>query len=404
MSIPKEQIRQIITENNFTNVADVYAYLREGFKDILQELMEAELDATLGYEKYQKGKTGSSNKRNGHSTKTLKSQYGEFPIEIPRDRNGEFEPKLIPKYQRDISGIEEKVISLYARGLSTRDIHDQLQDLYGIEMSAEMVSKITDKILPEIKEWQSRPLEAIYPFVFMDCIHYKVREDGRILSKAAYIILGVTTDGYKDILSITVGANESAKFWLGMLNDLKNRGVKDVLFFCVDGLAGFKEAIQAVFPEAQIQRCIIHMLRNSFKYVNYNDLKKFSADFKYVYNAPNEAVAKEELERMKEVWGKKYPYAIHNWETNWEDVSSFFQFSEEIRRIMYTTNIIEGLNRQYRKVTKAKSVFPSDTSLEKMLYLASNNITKKWTQRYRNWDQVLSQLILLYEERLTCYL
>ena len=404
MSIPKEQIRQIITENNFTNVADVYAYLREGFKDILQELMEAELDATLGYEKYQKGKTGSSNKRNGHSTKTLKSQYGEFPIEIPRDRNGEFEPKLIPKYQRDISGIEEKVISLYARGLSTRDIHDQLQDLYGIEVSAEMVSKITDKILPEIKEWQSRPLEAIYPFVFMDCIHYKVREDGRILSKAAYIILGVTTDGYKDILSITVGANESAKFWLGMLNDLKNRGVKDVLFFCVDGLAGFKEAIQAVFPEAQIQRCIIHMLRNSFKYVNYNDLKKFSADFKYVYNAPNEAVAKEELERMKEVWGKKYPYAIHNWETNWEDISSFFQFSEEIRRIMYTTNIIEGLNRQYRKVTKAKSVFPSDTSLEKMLYLASNNITKKWTQRYRNWDQVLSQLILLYEERLTCYL
>lgn len=404
MSIPKEQIRQIITENNFTNVADVYAYLREGFKDILQELMEAELDATLGYEKYQKGQTGSSNKRNGHSIKTLKSQYGEFPIEIPRDRNGEFEPKLIPKYQRDISGIEEKVISLYARGLSTRDIHDQLQDLYGIEVSAEMVSKITDKILPEIKEWQSRPLEAIYPFVFMDCIHYKVREDGRILSKAAYIILGVTTDGYKDILSITVGANESAKFWLGMLNDLKNRGVKDVLFFCVDGLAGFKEAIQAVFPEAQIQRCIIHMLRNSFKYVNYNDLKKFSADFKYVYNAPNEAVAKEELERMKEVWGKKYPYAIHNWETNWEDISSFFQFSEEIRRIMYTTNIIEGLNRQYRKVTKAKSVFPSDTSLEKMLYLASNNITKKWTQRYRNWDQVLSQLILLYEERLTCYL
>ena len=404
MSIPKEQIRQIITENNFTNVADVYAYLKEGFKDILQELMEAELDAALGYEKYQKSQTPSSNKRNGHSTKTLKSQYGEFPIEIPRDRNGEFEPKLIPKYQRDISGIEEKVISLYARGLSTRDIHDQLQDLYGIEVSAEMVSKITDKILPEIKEWQSRPLEAIYPFVFMDCIHYKVREDGRILSKAAYIILGVTTDGYKDILSITVGANESAKFWLGMLNDLKNRGVKDVLLFCVDGLVGFKEAIQAVFPEAQIQRCIIHMLRNSFKYVNYNDLKKFSADFKYVYNAPNEAIAKEELERMKEVWGKKYPYAIHNWETNWEDVSSFFQFSEEIRRIMYTTNIIEGLNRQYRKVTKAKSVFPSDTSLEKMLYLASKNITKKWTQRYRNWDQVLSQLILLYEERLTCYL
>lgn len=284
MAIAKEQIRQIIADNNFTNVADVYAYLKEGFKDILQELLEAEMDATLGYEKYQKGETASTNKRNGHSTKTLKSQYGEFPIEIPRDRNGEFEPKLIPKYQRDISGIEEKVISLYARGMSTRDIHDQLQDLYGIELSAEMVSKITDKILPEIKEWQSRPLNPIYPFVFMDCIHYKVREDGRILSRAAYVIMGVTVDGYKDILSITVGANETSKFWLGMLNDLKNRGIKDVLFFCVDGLPGFKEAIQAVFPDAQIQRCVIHMLRNSFKYINYNDLKKFSADFKNVHH------------------------------------------------------------------------------------------------------------------------
>lgn len=385
MALAKEQIRQIITENNFTNVTDVYAYLKEGFKDILQELMEAEMDATLGYEKNQKGEIAFSNKRNGYSTKTLKSQYGEFPIDIPRDRNGEFEPKLIPKYQRDISGIEEKVISLYARGMSTRDIHDQLQDLYGIELSAEMVSKITDKILPEIKEWQSRPLNPIYPFVFMDCIHYKVREDGRILSRAAYIILGVTVEGYKDILSITVGANETSKFWLGMLNDLKNRGIKDVLFFCVDGLPGFKDAIQAVFLGAQIQRCVIHMLRNSFKYVNYSDLKKFSSDFKNVYNAPNESAAHDELENMKEKWGKKYPYAINNWENNWEDVSSFFQFPDEIRKIMYTTNIIERLNRQYRKVTKTQSVFPSDTSLEKMLYLAaSGNITRKWTQRYRN--------------------
>ena len=404
MAIAKEQIRQIITENNFTNVADVNAYLKEGFKDILQELMEAEMDAVLGYEKNQKGNIVSTNKRNGYSTKTLKSQYGEFPIDIPRDRNGEFEPKLIPKYQRDISGIEEKVISLYARGMSTRDIHDQLQDLYGIELSAEMVSKITDKILPEIKEWQARPLNPVYPFVFMDCIHYKVREDGRILSRAAYVIMGVTIEGYKEILSITVGANETSKFWLGMLNDLKNRGIKDVLFFCVDGLPGFKEAIQAVFPSAQVQRCVIHMLRNSFKYINYSDLKKFSADFKNVYNAPNESIALDELEIVREKWGKKYPYAINNWENNWEDVNSFFQFPDEIRRIMYTTNIIEGLNRQYRKVTKTKSVFPSDTSLEKMLYLASRNITQKWTQRYRNWDQVLGQLIILYEERLTPYL
>ena len=400
MPVAKEQIRQIIADNNLSSVADVYSLLRDSFKDILQELMEAELDASLGYEKNQKGDSLSSNKRNGHSQKTLKSQYGEFQIDVPRDRNGEFEPKLIPKYQRDISGIEDKVISLYSRGLSTRDIHDQLQDLYGIELSAEMVSKITDRILPEIKEWQSRPLNPIYPFVFMDCIHYKVREEGRILSRAAYVVLGVTTEGYKEILSITVGANETSKFWLGMLNDLKNRGVQDVLFFCVDGLPGFKDAIQAVYPQAQIQ----HMLRNSFKYVNYNDLKKFSADFKAVYNAPTEAAALAELEAVKEKWGKKYPYAVSNWENNWEDVSSFFQFSGDIRRIMYTTNIIEGLNRQYRKVTKTKSVFPSDSALEKMLYLASGNVTKKWTQRYRNWDQVLSQLILLYPERLTPYL
>ena len=362
MSVAKEQIRQIISENNINSVADVYSLLKDSFKDILQELMEAEMDATLGYEKNRKGDVQTNNKRNGHSTKNLKSQYGEFQIDVPRDRNSEFESKLIPKYQRDISGIEEKVISLYGRGMSTRDIHDQLQDLYGIELSAEMVSKITDKILPQVKEWQSRPLNPVYPFVFMDCIHYKVREDGRILSRAAYVVLGVTVEGYKDILSITVGANETSKFWLGMLNDLKNRGVKDVFFFCVDGLPGFKDAIQAVFPHAQIQRCVIHMLRNSFKYVNYSDLKKFSSDFKAVYNAPNETAALSELESLKNKWGRKYPYAISNWENNWEDVSSFFQFSQDIRRIMYTTNIIEGLNRQYRKVTKTKSVFPMSTS------------------------------------------
>ena len=263
MPVAKEQIRQIIANNNLHSVADVYTLLRDSFKDILQELMEAELDASLGYEKNHKGDARTSNKCNGHSPKTLKSQYGEFQIDVPRDREGEFEPKLIPKYKKDISGIEEKVISLYTRGMSTRDIHDQIQGLYGMELSAEMVSKITDRILPEVREWQSRPLNPVYPFVFMDCIHYKVREDGRILSRAAYIVLGITADGYKDILGITAGANETSKFWLGMLNDLKNRGVQDVLFFCVDGLSGLKEAIGAVYPDAQIQRCVIHMLRNS---------------------------------------------------------------------------------------------------------------------------------------------
>lgn len=404
MTLAKEQLRQIIRESNITEVADVYALLKESFKDIIQELLEAEMDETLGYQKNRKLESGSDNKRNGHSSKTVKSQYGEFQLDIPRDRNGEFEPKIVPKHTRDISGIEEQIISLYARGMSTRDIHEQLNELYGIEVSAEMVSKITDRILPEIKEWQTRPLDSVYPFLFLDAIHFKVREDGKIVNKAAYIVLGIDMEGYKDILSITIGANESAKFWLGVLNDLKNRGVSDVLFACVDGLSGFTEAIGAVYPNTQVQRCIIHMLRNSFKYVSYKDLKGFARDFRVVYKAPNEGVAKMELETIKEKWGTKYPYAIATWESNWERVSPFFQFSEEIRTIMYTTNLVEGLNRQYRKVTKTKTMFPHDTALEKILYLASRNIKAKWTQRYRNWEGVRNQLSILYPERIERYL
>lgn len=404
MSIAKEQIQQIISQNDIHEVADVYALLRDGFKEILQALLEAEMDACIGYPKNKKGNSSTNNKRNGHSTKVLKSQYGSFPIDIPRDRNGEFEPVLIPKHQRDISGIEDKVISLYGRGMSTRDIHDQLQDLYGIELSAEMVSRITDQILPELQEWKTRPLEPFYPFVFMDCIHYKVRDEGRIVSRAAYVIVGIQITGHKEILSITVGANESSRFWLGMLNDLRNRGVQDVLYFCVDGLAGFKEAIEAVYPQAGIQRCIVHMIRNSFKYINDNDRKKFASHLRKVYQAPTEDTALAELEGLKETWGKKYPYAIRNWEVNWEDLNAFFQFPYDVRRIMYTTNLIESLNRQYRKATKTKSVFPSDSSLEKMLYLVSGNVAKKWTQRYRNWDQVIKQLLVIYEDRIIQYL
>jgi len=404
MAIAKEQLRQIIKENDIQSVGDIYNLLKNSFKDMMQEMLEAEMDVSIGYPKNEKGELAVDNKRNGYTPKSIKSQFGEIELDIPRDRNGEFEPKIIPKYQRDVSGIEDKVISLYARGMSTRDIHDQLQDIYGIELSAEMVSKITDRIIPDIKEWQSRPLNPIYPFIFMDAIHYKIKEDGRIINRAAYVVLGVTLDGTKDILSITIGANESSKFWLGMLNDLKNRGVMDVLFFCVDGLTGFKEAINSVYPKSQVQRCIIHMLRNSFKYVSYKDIKKFSSDFKAVYKAPNEEIALAELEILKDKWGKKYPYAISNWESNWDVVSPFFRFSDDIRRIMYTTNIIEGLNRQFRKVTKTKSSFTNDTSLEKMLYLASMNVIKKWTQRHRNWDMVLSQLSILFDDRLVQFL
>ncbi|WP_094548601.1 IS256 family transposase [Petroclostridium xylanilyticum] len=403
-TLTKEQVRDIIKGNNFQNVGDISSYLKDIFKDLIQEMLEAEIETQLGYSKNDIKNKTTDNSRNGYNQKTIKSEFGEIPIQIPRDRNGEFEPKIIPKYQRNVSGIEEKVISLYARGMSTRDIEEQIREIYGINLSAEMVSKITERIVPEIREWQQRPLEPIYPFIFMDAIHYKIRDDGRILNRAAYVVLGITVDGTKDILGIWIGENETSKFWLGVMNDLKNRGVQDILLFCVDGLTGLKEAINAAYPKAEVQRCIIHQLRNSFKYVSYKDLKEFSKDFKGVYNAINEEAALEKLYQLKDKWGKSYPFAIRSWENNWDVLSPFYKFPDEVRKIIYTTNIIEGLHRQYRKVTKSKTMFPSDASLEKMLYLASKNVMQKWTQRYRNWDRVLSQLLILFPGRLENYM
>ena len=403
-TVPKEVLRDMIEEGDLKTVNDLHTYLKEMFKDALQEMLEAELEVELGYVKGDKKNKNTDNRRNGTSKKTVNSRFGEIELDIPRDRNGEFEPVVVPKHTRDISGIEEQIISLYSRGMSTRDIRDQVQDLYGIEVSADMVSKITDKIIPQINEWKNRPLEPIYPFIFLDAIHYKVREDGQIKNKAAYVVLGVTLDGFKDILGIWIGETESSKFWLGILNDLKNRGVEDVLIFSVDGLTGLKEAIQAAYPNSEIQRCIIHQLRNSFKYINYKDLKAFANDFKEVYKAVNEEEGYQKLIELDEKWGKKYPYAIKSWYMNWDVLSPFFKYPIEIRKIMYTTNIIEGVHRQFRKVTKTKSVFPTDLSLEKMLYLASQNVMKKWTQRYRNWDSILNQLMIFFEGRVEQYL
>ncbi len=403
-TLPKNVIKEIIKNNEFENPGDILQYLKEAFQDVLQEMLEAEMDATLGYAKNDVQNKKTDNSRNGYTSKTVKTQMGPMQLDIPRDRDGEFVPKIIPKYKRDVSGIEEKVISLYARGMSTRDIHDQIKDIYGIEISAEMVSKITERIMPEIKEWQNRPLEPVYPFIFMDAIHYKVRDGGRIINRAAYVVLGINIEGNKDILGIWIGENESSKFWLGILNELKNRGVADVLLFCVDGLNGLKEAIKTAYPNAEVQRCIIHQLRNSFKYVSYKDIKEFAGDFKSVYTAVSEKEGLEALCTLKDKWGQKYPFALRSWETNWDVLSPFFKFPNEVRKIIYTTNIIEGLHRQFRKVTKTKTVFPSDSSLEKMLYLASLNIMKKWTQRYRNWDQVLGQLLIIYGDRLENHL
>jgi transposase-like protein len=403
-ALPKEVVREIIRENNFQNPQEILKFLKDSFKDVLQEMLEAEMDVNLGYSRGETPPKHTENARNGYTPKTVRSELGPIELDVPRDRKGSFVPRIVPKYKRDVSGIEEKIISLYARGMSTRDIHDQIQELYGVEVSAEMVSKITEHIVPEIKEWQNRPLERVYPFIFMDAIHYKVREEGRILRRACYVVLGVNLEGNKDVLGMWIGETESSKFWLGIMNELKNRGVEDVLLFSVDGLTGLKEAIEAAFPKAEIQRCIIHQLRNSFKYVSYKDLKEFSKDFKEVYNAVSEEAALDELCSLKEKWGRQYPYAFRSWESNWDVLSPFYKYPDEVRKIIYTTNIIEGLNRQFRKVTKTKSVFPSDSSLEKMMYLASMNVMKKWTQRYRNWDQVLSQLMVMYQERLVRYL
>jgi len=403
-TLPKNVVREIIKEQNFKCPSEVYSFLKESFKDVLQEMLEAEMDVTLGYSREEAQSKTTDNSRNGYSKKTVRSELGPIELNIPRDRKGEFEPKIVPKHKRDVSGIEEKVISLYARGLSTRDIHEQIKDIYGVEISAEMVSRITDHVVPEIKEWQNRPLEKIYPFVFMDAMHYKVRDNGQVINKAVYVVMGINLEGYKDILGIWIGENESSKFWLGVLNELKNRGIEDILLFCVDGLTGMKEAINATFPNAEIQRCIIHQLRNSFKYVSYKDLKAFSKDFKTVYTAPGEEAALDNFVEVKNKWGKHYPFAFKNWENNWDVLSPFYKYPNEIRKIIYTTNIIEGVNRQFRKVTKTKSVFPSDASLEKILFLAAKNVMKKWTQRYRNWDQVLNQLMIMYEDRVLSHL
>ena len=397
-NISKEILRNYVAEQNFKNPNDVLAAMKELFKEVLQEALEAEMDTQLGYDKYDVTEKQTLNSRNGYSKKTIKTQLGAVELNIPRDRNGEYEPKIVPKYQRNVTGIEDKIIGLYAAGMTTRDITEQVKNLYDVEISAEMVSNITNRIIPVVTEWQNRPLEKTYSFVFMDAIHYKVREDKQIVVKAAYVVLGVNMDGEKDVLGIWVGANESSKFWLSVLNDLKNRGVKDVLIFCVDGLNGFKEAINAVYPFAKIQRCIIHQLRASMKYVPYKDKKAFVADLKAIYGAVNEEVALENLISTKERWGSKYPNAIKSWEDNWDNLITFFAFPDYIRRIIYTTNAIESLNSQFRKVTKTKLIFPNDESLMKMLYLATEKISKKWTRAYANWDLVISQLNILFSE------
>ena len=380
--------------------------MKELFSDVLQQVMEAELEETLGYEKSSRMSENTEsgkgkNYRNGYSKKTVKTQLGEVDIKIPRDRNGEYEPKIIGKYSRNADGMEEKILALYACGMSQRDISEQIKNLYDVEISDGLVSKIVEKVTPEVNAWQNRPLESVYPFIFMDAIHYKVKEDHQYITKAAYVVLGIRMDGHKDILGVWIGENESAKFWLSVMNDLKNRGIRDVYVFCVDGLAGFREAIGAAFPKSQIQRCIVHQIRSSTKYVNWKDMKEVMADLKKIDGAINEDEAMQGMVEFQDIWAKNYPSCVRSWEENWDILSTFFAYPAEVRKIIYTTNIIEGLNRQFRKITKNKPSFTNDDSLRKMLYLASQNIVNHWTVVCRNWDMVSNQLRILFEGRET---
>lgn len=399
----REMMGNYLKENNVT-VKDgtaVNSIMRDMMSIILEGALDQELDEELGYSKYDYRNKETSNSRNGHSQKTMHTSYGDMDIDIPRDRNGEFEPQIVKKYQNTVTqDMEEKIISMYAKGMTTSDIESHMRELYDLDISDSTISRITDKILPIVKEWQERPLESVYAVVFMDAIHYHVRNEGRIVKRAVYIAIGIDMDGHKDVLGMYVGQNESAKFWLSILNGIKNRGVEDILIACVDGLTGFPQAIEAVFPQTEIQQCVIHQIRNTTKFVSYKDVKSLMTDLKRVYAAPTEETALTELEKFDEKWSGKYPKIAKSWKDNWANLSTYFKYPEAVRRLIYTTNTIEGFNRQLRKVTKSKTVFPSDDSLLKMLYLAMMDITKKWTGHRQDWGQIHSQLEIFFEERL----
>jgi len=397
----REEIREIMKTLEIKDMEDINSLFKEMVGSVLENGLDAELDEELGYGKYDYKNREGDNYRNGHSKKTMKSSFGEVEIAVPRDRNSEFAPVIVKKQQTTLSGdIEEKIISMYAKGMTQSDIEAHIQEIYGLEVSESTVSRITDKILPIAKEWQRRPLESIYAVVFMDAIHYHVRKEGSIVKKAVYIAIGVDLNGSKDVLGMWVGENESAKFWLSVMNEIKNRGVDDILITCVDGLTGFVEAIEAVYPKTEIQKCIIHQIRNSTKFVSHKDIKVLMADLKAVYSAPDEQSALFALDTFEQKWSKKYPKIAVSWRANWVNLATYFKYPQEVRTLIYTTNSIEGFNRQFRKVTKNKGVFPTDDSLFKMLYLAMMDITKKWTGRRKDWGQIHSQLEIFFAERL----
>jgi transposase-like protein len=397
----RDKIRELLQISGVSSMDDIQDLFKETIAEFMENGLEAELDDELGYSRYDYKNKETENSRNGYSKKTLKTGFGEAEIDVPRDRKGEFEPQILKKNQTSVSqAIEEKIISMYAKGMTTADIEMHIRDIYGQEVSDTTISRITDKILPMAQEWQQRPLESIYAVVFLDAIHYHVRSEGQIVKKAVYIAIGVDLDGKKDVLGMWVGENESAKYWATVLNSLRNRGVADIFIACTDNLKGFSEAIEGVYPKTEIQNCIIHQLLNSGRYVSYKDIKALMADLKCVYAAVDEPAALAALEAFAERWDGKYLKISRSWRENWPNLSTYFKFPKEIRKLIYTTNSIESFNRQLRKVTKTKSVFPTDESLFKMLYLAMMDITRKWTGRRQDWSVIHAQLSVYFAERM----
>lgn len=391
-------IQQLLQEYDIETAEDIQDALKDLLGGTIKEMMEAEMDDHLGYGRSQR--SDSDDYRNGYKTKRVNSSYGSMEINVPQDRRSTFEPQVVKKHQKDISDIDQKIISMYAKGMTTRQISETIEDIYGFETSEGFISDVTDKIMPQIEDWQNRPLDDIYPIIYIDAIHYSVREDGIIRKLAAYVILGISAEGRKDVLSINVGDNESSKYWLSVLNELKNRGVKDILIICADGLTGIKEAIAAAFPNTEYQRCIVHQVRNTLKYVPDKDRKDFAKDLKTIYHAADEKKALAALDRVTEKWSPKYPNSMKRWKDNWDVISPIFKFSDTVRKVIYTTNAIESLNATYRKLNRQRSVFPSDKALLKALYLSTFEATKKWTNTIRNWGQVYGELSIMYEGRL----
>lgn len=391
-------IQMLLQEYDIESAQDIQDALKDLLGGTIKEMMEAEMEDHLGYGKSQR--SGNDDYRNGYKKKKVSSRYGSMEITVPQDRKSTFEPQVVKKRQKDISDIDQKIISMYAKGMTTRQISETLDDIYGFEASEGFISDVTDKIMPQIEDWQNRPLSEVYPVLYIDAIHYSVRDNGVIRKLAAYVILGISQDGYKEVLTIEIGENESAKYWLSILNGLKNRGVKDILIICADGLTGIKEAIAAAYPQTEYQRCIVHQVRNTMKYVADKDRKPFAADLKTIYQSPTEEKALEALERVMEKWSTKYPNSMKSWKQNWDAISPIFKFSSNVRKVIYTTNAIESLNATYRKLNRQRSVFPSDTALLKALYLSTFEATRKWTMPLRNWGQVYGELSIMYEGRL----